>query len=224
MPYVYRHIRLDKNIPFYIGIGNDNTYSRANFKHSRGDHWNKIVAKTDYEVEIIFEHDSYDFIKEKEIEFIELYGRSDMGLGTLCNKTNGGDGCLGLVHTDEAKLKMSIPNRGKIISEEQKRKVSEFHKGRKRSEETKRKMSESQIVVSKSGRKKCVSDITRKKMIKSAKRGSENPSSKLTEEDVLSIRELYLNKKYSNSKLSDLYNTSKGNIRSILKRDSWKHI
>jgi len=224
MPYVYRHIRLDKNVPFYIGIGNDETYHRANFKHSRGDHWNKIVAKTDYEVEIIFEHDSYEFIKEKEIEFIELYGRSDMGLGTLCNKTSGGDGCLGLVHTDEAKLKMSIPNRGKIISEEQKRKVSEFHKGRKRSEETKRKMSESQIAVSKSGRRKTISETTREKMIKSAKRGSENITSKLTEEDVLSIRELYLNKKYTHMKLADIYNISKSNVFSILKRNTWKHI
>ena len=199
MPYVYRHIRLDKNIPFYIGIGNDNTYSRANFKHSRGDHWNKIVAKTDYEVEIIFEHDSYDFIKEKEIEFIELYGRSDMGLGTLCNKTNGGDGCLGLVHTDEAKLKMSIPNRGKIISEEQKRKVSEFHKGKLLSENHKTKISESQ-------------------------KGENNSSSKLKKEDIIKIREMYSSGKYFYFEIGLIYNVSRGCIANIISKKSWKHI
>ena len=32
MAYVYRHIRLDKNEPFYIGIGKDDSgeYKRAN--------------------------------------------------------------------------------------------------------------------------------------------------------------------------------------------------
>ena len=29
MAYVYRHIRLDKNEPFYIGIGSDKEYKRA---------------------------------------------------------------------------------------------------------------------------------------------------------------------------------------------------
>jgi hypothetical protein len=30
MAYVYRHIRLDKNEPFYIGIGSDSSFARAN--------------------------------------------------------------------------------------------------------------------------------------------------------------------------------------------------
>jgi hypothetical protein len=29
MAYLYRHIRLDKNEPFYIGIGSDKQYKRA---------------------------------------------------------------------------------------------------------------------------------------------------------------------------------------------------
>lgn len=224
MAYLYRHIRSDKNVPFYIGIGIDNTYSRANSKKSRNNHWNKIVNKTNYEVEILFEHDDYDFIKEKEIEFIALHGRSDLGLGTLCNLTNGGDGCLGLVHSDEAKLKMSIPNKGKIISEEQKRKVSEFHKGKVTSEETKRKMSEAAMGKNNHMYGKKISEETRQKKIKSAKRGSENISSKLNEQDVLKIREIYLTKKYSHIKLAEIYNISKSNVYSILKRNSWKHI
>jgi hypothetical protein len=224
MAYLYRHIRLDKDVPFYIGIGIDSSYYRANSKKSRNDHWNKIVNKTDYEVEILFEHDDYDFIKEKEIEFIALHGRSDLGLGTLCNLTNGGDGCLGLVHSDEAKLKMSIPNKGKIISEEQRRKVSEFHKGKVTSEETKRKMSESATGEKNHMYGKKISEETRQKKIKSAKRGSENTSSKLNDQDVLKIRELHLNEKYTCKKLAELYQVSKGNIYSVLKRNSWKHI
>ncbi len=224
MAYLYRHIRLDKNVPFYIGIGIDSNYYRAKSKKSRNDHWNKIVNKTDYEVEILFEHDDYDFIKEKEIEFIALHGRSDLGLGTLCNLTNGGDGCLGLVHSDEAKLKMSIPNKGKIISEEQRRKVSEFQKGRVHSMESRRKMSEAAMGEKNHMYGKKISEETRQKKIKSAKRGSENVTSKLIDEDVLKIRELYLTKKYTHTKLADMYNISKSNIYSILKRNTWKHI
>lgn len=224
MAYLYRHIRSDKNVPFYIGIGIDSNYYRAKSKKSRNDHWNKIVNKTDYEVEILFEHDDYDFIKEKEIEFIALHGRSDLGLGTLCNLTNGGDGCLGLVHSDEAKLKMSIPNKGKLISEEQRRKVSEFHKGKITSEETKKKMSEAAMGEKNHMYGKKISEETRQKKIKSAKRGSENVYSKLTEQDVLKIRELHLTEKYTCKKLSNMYNVSTNNIYSILKRNSWKHI
>ena len=33
---------------------------------------------------------------EKEQEFIKLYGRKDLNLGTLCNYTNGGDGIANL--------------------------------------------------------------------------------------------------------------------------------
>ena len=67
MPYVYRHIRLDNDTVFYIGIGNDNRYNRANEKKNRGSHWKNIVKKTDYEGEILFEHEDYNFIKEKEV-------------------------------------------------------------------------------------------------------------------------------------------------------------
>ncbi len=224
MAYLYRHIRLDKNIPFYIGIGIDSNYYRANSKKSRNDHWNKIANKTDYEVEILFEHDDYNFIKEKEIEFIKLHGRSDLKLGTLCNLTDGGDGCLGLVHSDESKLKMSIPNKGKIISEEQKRKVSEFHKGKFVSKETRIKMSEANKGEKSSRYGKTISEDTRKKMIGSARKGSDNVAAKLSEEDVISIRKMYKTKEYTYLKLAEIYGVSRSNIKSILNRNTWKHI
>jgi hypothetical protein len=222
--YLYRHIRLDKNIPFYIGIGIDSNYYRANSKKSRNDHWNKIVNKTDYEVEILFEHEDYNFIKEKEKEFISLYGRKDTNNGMLVNMTDGGDGCLGLIHSDEAKLKMSIPNKGKIISEEQKRKVSEFHKGKVTSKETRLKMSEASKGDKNSRYGKTISEDTRNKMIGSAKRGSENVTAKLNEEDVISIRKMYKTKEYTYLKLAEIYGISRSNIKSILNRNTWKHI
>lgn len=98
--YIYRHIRHDKNEPFYIGKGTkaDNcvthkvVYRRAYSKLDRNYIWKGITNRTDYTVEIIYETDSRKEIDKKEIEFIQLYGRIDKGTGTLCNLTDGGDG------------------------------------------------------------------------------------------------------------------------------------
>jgi hypothetical protein len=97
MAYVYRHIRLDKNEPFYIGIGKDNTYKRAfqSSKTKRSDFWHNIASKG-YEVEILMDNLTWEQACEKEKEFISIYGRRDLGQGTLVNLTNGGDGVIEL--------------------------------------------------------------------------------------------------------------------------------
>jgi hypothetical protein len=113
MAYVYRHIRLDKNEPFYIGIGSDKYHFRAYDKGRRNNIWKKIVAKTEYEVEILF--DNIDRLEacKKEIEFIKLYGKK-CNNGILCNLTDGGDGSFGIFTrkgvklSNETKDKMSL--------------------------------------------------------------------------------------------------------------------
>lgn len=122
--YLYRHIRLDKNQPFYIGIGrypkskDCSKFYRA-FKKTRANRiWNNIVAKTDYEVEILLENLTLDELREKEIEFIKLYGRIDIDTGTLANLTDGGEGTLnckgnlGKKHSNETKNKISNSKKG----------------------------------------------------------------------------------------------------------------
>lgn len=109
--YLYRHIRLDTNEPFYIGIGTKKNkifnseeaeYHRAYSKFRKDSRiWNFIQEKTKYDVEILFESDNYEFIKEKEKEFISLYGRIDLKSGTLSNMTDGGDGTLGWIPSEE---------------------------------------------------------------------------------------------------------------------------
>jgi len=96
--YVYRHIRLDKNIPFYIGLGTKQNsyaafeveYNRA-FSLERSDFWKRITDKTNYKVEIVFESNNYQEVKDKEIELISLYKKINDG-GSLCNISIGGDG------------------------------------------------------------------------------------------------------------------------------------
>ena len=115
MPYVYRHIRLDKNEPFYIGIGSDMTNKRANERARRSELWKKIVAKSDYEIEILFDDITYEEAKLKEIEFIKLYGRIDLNNGTLANLTDGGDGAIN--PSQESRLKMSQIHKGRKNSD-----------------------------------------------------------------------------------------------------------
>lgn len=115
--YLYRHIRLDKNEPFYVGIGtkpNDgkNEYERANLKRVSGRRnqlWNRIDAKTAYRVEIMMESDDYNFIKQKEIEFIALYGRKDLKTGILANLTDGGDGIINSIIGNLSRERRKVP-------------------------------------------------------------------------------------------------------------------
>jgi hypothetical protein len=95
MAYVYTYTRLDKNEVFYVGIGSDSKYKRAKNKSLRTDYFKKIINKSECKLDIIFDGLSWEDACLKEIELISLYGRKDLGLGTLINFTNGGEGRLG---------------------------------------------------------------------------------------------------------------------------------
>jgi hypothetical protein len=129
MAYLYRHIRLDKNEPFYIGISNKNDgYKRAYSKKDRNSIWHRIVSKTDYEVEIMLDGLSENEIKLKEQEFIIIYGRIDLQNGTLSNLTDGGDGVLNMNENSELRQKLSKAAIGKKMSISAKKKMSDNQK------------------------------------------------------------------------------------------------
>jgi len=132
MAIVYRHIRLDKNMPFYIGIGK--TEKRAYQKKYRNNIWHSIINKTDYEVEILFDNISWEEACEKEKEFINLYGRIDLETGFLANQTDGGDGNNNL--SIEKRKRISEANKGNKYglgykhTIEERKKISEGLKGK----------------------------------------------------------------------------------------------
>ena len=143
MAYIYRHIRLDKNQPFYIGIGSDDNgkFKRAYSKGSRNIHWNRIVNKSDYKVDILIDGISWSEACSKEKEFISLYGRSSIiENGLLCNLTDGGDGALGYIPTEEWRKMHSERMTGRVMPDNVRAKII----GRKNSAETIKKMSEAQ--------------------------------------------------------------------------------
>ena len=146
MAYVYRHIRLDKNEPFYIGIGSDDSgkFSRAYaIKKGRNPLHQNILDKTAVDVEILLDGLTWEEACAKEKEFISLYGRKDLGLGCLCNMTDGGDGTVNRINTIESNLKRSKSLIGRTISDESKEKNRQSHLGKTLSETDKQSKSES---------------------------------------------------------------------------------
>ena len=140
MAYVYRHIRLDKNEPFYIGIGSDEKYKRAYTSDSRNKIWKSITSKTNYEIEILFDNLSWEDACKKEIEFIALYKRK-CDNGILANLSIGGDGgTSGFKRNIESVKKGALKRTGYKRNDEVRRKMSESKKGIKLSDITKEKL------------------------------------------------------------------------------------
>lgn len=162
MAYVYCHIRIDKEEPFYIGIGTDNSnYKRAKERARRSKFWKKIVSKTNYKVEILFDNLTWEEAKIKEVELILKYGRKDIGNGTLVNMTDGGDGTINKVFDDNYRRKLSIAAKKRDNSKNYER-MQEGRKNFKVTDEYRQKLS-----IAHTGKKKTQNqiDLSRKRML-----------------------------------------------------------
>lgn len=160
MAYLYRHIRLDKNEVFYIGIGVEHNYNRAFTRRSRSGFWKKVVAKTPYEVEIMLDDLTWEDACDKEKEFIKFYGRKNLNQGTLCNLTDGGEGVLGLKHTDKTKNLISKKGIGRKATAETKRRLSLAKTGSKMPLDSIRKTNLKKRLSQTSNRKCLVLDLS----------------------------------------------------------------
>jgi hypothetical protein len=142
--YLYRHIRLDKNEPFYIGIGTvyqvdinsslETVYYKRAYCKQRSGIWYNVTNKTNYIVEIIIESNNYDFIKDKEREFINLYGRKNNNTGCLVNLTDGGEGTNNRVVSQKTKNILKIKATGKKWSDEYKELFRQQKLGKKQNQ------------------------------------------------------------------------------------------
>lgn len=205
---VYRHIRLDKNEPFYIGIGNE---KRPYEKRRRNKYWKNIINKTEYKIEILFNDLTWGQACEKEKELIQLYGRKDLSLGTLVNLTDGGDGTLNTIswnkgksglfkHSDETKKHLSELRKNKPLTEKQieslkNRKKTQYWLGKKLSDEHRNKLS-----IKATGRKAANKDVL-----------------KYSEELIRQIQNDYIPFKFGTIKLSQKYNIPTSTIERYLK-------
>jgi hypothetical protein len=132
--YTYAYLREDRT-PYYIGKGKGNRISHRKKRDVKPpkDKSRIIFLKQNLTEEEAFKH---------EIYMIAVFGRKDNGTGILHNRTDGGEGPSGFIHTPETKAKLSAikkgenhPNYGKPHSPETKAKMSVANKGRKHTPE-----------------------------------------------------------------------------------------
>lgn len=110
--YVYRHIRNDTGEIFYVGKGSHKSNKRPTFERAKAEHknphWMRIVKNHGFNFEIMVTCNTDLIAQKKEKEFIKLYGRRDLGLGSLVNFTDGGDGHAGIIVSEDLRKKRSI--------------------------------------------------------------------------------------------------------------------
>ena len=192
--YIYAHTIAThgENRPFgevfYIGKGFG---YRAKSKYGRNTHWKNIVNKYGFNVHYfeteLTEEQSFD----AEKRYIKSIGREDLGLGTLCNFTDGGEGSGGHKWSDERKKNHILLMKGHICSEETKNKMREKRKSQIFSDETKNKMSNS-------GKIKIFSKEHKEKISKSLKgHTSWSKGKKLSNNTVLKIINSLTGRKHS---------------------------
>lgn len=103
---VYRHVRLDKNTPFYVGKGKGGRYKST----LRNKYWHRIVNKYNYKIEIIKDNLSEKEVFDLEQKIIKLYKNFNYCEANLCD---GGRGIKGYKHTPEVIEKLKKIASGK---------------------------------------------------------------------------------------------------------------
>lgn len=161
--YVY-YTQADASIPTYVGKGKGNrAYRHQKTKTRFGNHIQSQLRDDVFPIIAKFPQPSEQAAFDKEVRLIALYGRRDLGTGSLYNMTDGGDGISGLIRTAEHKARISVAHLGKIQkphTAEAKAKISAAVK--QRSPET-----QAKIIAGNRGQKR--SDECRARMSAAAK-------------------------------------------------------
>jgi hypothetical protein len=229
MAGVYIHIRKDKNEPFYVGIY-ENKY-RPFEKTRRNDIWDKIVSKTEFDVKILQEGLTWDEACQMEKDLIKQYGRINLNTGILANLTDGGDGAVGLIRTEEHSRKISESLTGRKLSDDHKKSVSLGSIGKKHSDDTKHKQS----IVKKGkkpnnfGKKRSQSAIegtTKSLFGNQYAAGEKNSKTTLKTEDVIFIKKNWdpNSSDFNSMTLSKKFNISSQSVWAIATNRRWKHV
>lgn len=150
--YVYIH-KKDDDTPVYVGIGKKAKFKRAFQKSGRNKIWGRILKKYPISSVVIYTDLSHGEACEIEKTLIQHFGRIDLGTGTLCNLTDGGEGNCNTVFTKERKEKIRLANTGRRHKPE----TIEKFKKRNQTEVTKEKIRQQKIGLK-------ASEATRNKM------------------------------------------------------------
>lgn len=126
MAYVYRHIRLDTQTPFYVGKGNG---TRA-WSNNRNPYWKNIANSVGYRVEIIWADLSEEEAFSRELQITALYKKfgfceTNLGLGGKLG------GPLGIKRSLAHRQAISKAQKGATKSYETCKKISKAKQGGK---------------------------------------------------------------------------------------------
>ena len=136
--YVYTYVDPRNDEPFYVGKGFGFRYKRHLKPYASNKHVKnriKAIRLAGFEPNIVrfytfSEREAFDL----ECALISAYGRRDLGTGSLCNYTNGGDGCsgrVGMKHSQETKDRIRKALSSRRLTEEHKAAISQANRGRK---------------------------------------------------------------------------------------------
>lgn len=217
--------------PFYAGKGLENRITPKNHQGC-----NKYMVNTLYKIGI--EHivilvpinkvqESVANMYEKR--YIQEIGRRDLGLGPLLNMTDGGEGAVGRIFSEEHRKKLSIANSGHVPSREDRKKMSQAQKKRFQNPEQIKILSErakGRTPWNKGIAVKCRTEPLSKESIKKisiANSGCNNGMAILDEEQVNNIKKLY-QQGYSNKYIAHITKFKYGLIYGITSGRTYKNI
>ena len=104
--YTYVLFRPD-GTAFYVGKGKGPRYMQCGNNQHAQNVYRQIEAAGEKVGVWIIPAETEAAAFAEEVRLIALYGRLDLGTGTLCNLTEGGEGTSGYCHTVEARAKLS---------------------------------------------------------------------------------------------------------------------
>ena len=137
--YVYVHVKEDDGTVFYVGKG---TKLRWCVSNSRTLHWKNTANKHGVICHIVAHNLTAEEALILEKKLIASYGRQDQKTGCLVNLTDGGDGVVNYVWTEEHRKKISEAGMGKRHTPETKEKIRQANVGRTFSDQTLKLMSD----------------------------------------------------------------------------------
>ena len=156
--YVYIHTRNDTGEVFYVGKG---IGDRFKLKTSRNPHWHNIVKKHGYKIQILEHFDTEIDAHCMERYLIASYRSLEV---KLCNLTDGGEGTVGFIHSDESKSQMSINGKITRADPELRKRLSEVHKTKWKNTDFREKMRASfRIVWSSTERRENISNKSKER-------------------------------------------------------------
>jgi hypothetical protein len=144
----YTYVWIIDGVERYVGFGSEPARWMAHLHRGRSYFSRFLRARRKEESKIgvnIFAHKSIEDAQKHEIALIAQFGRANTGCGPLMNLTDGGEGTIGRVDSEDTKTKRNAAvSRGKTgvrLSAAHKRNVGLSRLGHIQSENTKAKIS-----------------------------------------------------------------------------------